>query len=149
MPSGTNLKRDRLGNTMSQHPNSTAAHKQLPSDRHAAVLECYRQHGPLTDRAVAQILFGANADPNTARPRITEAVKAGELVEVDTVADNVTGHKVRRCNLAEAKQFCNCTFAGHLQKVPSKKRSGYVAVVCTNPVHGRPAFYAYQPTGET
>lgn len=133
------------------HPNSKAAHKDLSGDRHAAVLEIYRQHGPLTDRQVATILGGEHADCNLARPRITELLAAGALVESGNTTDGRTGKTVRVCAIkevsipaAQPKPFCNCTFAGHLRKFTSKKRRGYVAVVCTNPVHGRQILYGYE-----
>lgn len=54
------------------HPYSKAAHKELTSDRHAAVLEIYRQHGPLTDRQVATILGGEHADCKRPAARVTQ-----------------------------------------------------------------------------
>ena len=131
------------------HANSKLAHAELTGDRHAAVLDLYRQNGPLTDRQAAKLLAGDNADPNVARPRITELIDAGLLYEIGNTIDATTGRKVRICNMKEAKQFCNCTFAGQLEKRPSKRRPGFVAVVCTSPVHtspdnGKPLFYGYE-----
>ncbi len=49
----------------------------------------------LSDRAVMESL--GFQDMNAVRPRITELVKAGWLVEVDNIPDHRTGKIVRTC----------------------------------------------------
>lgn len=85
------------------HPNSIAAYWEgrldLFGKRHQQVLRALRlARGPLTDREV-MIALGFS-DPNAVRPRITELVDAGVLVEVDSVECPVTGKRVRRVKAA-------------------------------------------------
>lgn len=50
------------------------------------------QAGPMTARCVMQVL-GYN-DLNSVRPRITELVQEGQVVETGTVCDPISGRKV-------------------------------------------------------
>lgn len=134
---------------MPVHSNSIATYRGIPlSDREAAVVAVYHAHGELTDDEVAQHLGMANS--REVSPRITELRSRGVLIENKT--GGTKGRRtVRTCRLVdkpvkqeEPKAFCNCTFAGHLKKLPSQKRKGMVAVVCTNPVHGKPILYGYE-----
>jgi hypothetical protein len=85
------------------HPNSVAAYWQgrldLFGKRHQQVLRALRAaRGPLTDREVMIALgFG---EPNAVRPRITELIDAGVLVEVDSVECPMTRKRVRRVKAA-------------------------------------------------
>ena len=62
-------------------------------ERARAVFEWVRVHGPSTDRNVMAGL--GYTDPNATRPRISELVEAGILIEVGNVRDAVTGKTVR------------------------------------------------------
>jgi predicted HTH transcriptional regulator len=78
------------------HANSLAAYHSTPcerSERAAAVLAVIREQGPMTDRQVMRAL--KFSEPNAVRPRITELVKDGALVEVGSVRDEITGKTVR------------------------------------------------------
>jgi len=77
------------------HQNSSTAYHMLDREaRKAAILQVYGKYSrPLTDREVAQEL--GFADMNGARPRITEMIGSGVLVEAGSVKDEVTGRSVR------------------------------------------------------
>ena len=81
--------------THQMHENSLIAFNTLDKHtRRLMVLACYERSGyPLTDRQVCQML--GFSDLNAVRPRITEAVQSGELVEVGKVRE--TGRPVRMC----------------------------------------------------
>lgn len=78
------------------HENSIAAYHQgrkILAKRALMVCAWIELHGPSTDR---QVMVGMGfTEPNAVRPRITEAVEIGELVEVGSVRCNVTGKTVR------------------------------------------------------
>lgn len=78
------------------HENSIAAyHQEQAKLSRRALLVCawIELHGPATDR---QVMLGMGfTDMNAVRPRITESVDAGQLVEVRSVRCNVTGKTVR------------------------------------------------------
>jgi len=81
-----------------QHANSLAAWHEADnaiSARQEAVLAWLREHGPATDRQVRDGLLGATEDMDGVRPRITELVEAGLVVECGRQADHVTGRQVR------------------------------------------------------
>lgn len=50
------------------------------------------QAGPMTARCVMQVL--GYSDLNSVRPRITELVQEGRVVEAGTVCDPISGRKV-------------------------------------------------------
>jgi predicted HTH transcriptional regulator len=78
------------------HANSLAAyHSEADrlSKRAWLVLAYITQNGPKTDR---QVMEGMGfKEPNAVRPRITELVDAGKLVEVRSVKCPRTGKTVR------------------------------------------------------
>ncbi len=89
-----------------QHENSLEAWGTLDdiATRRAEVLRAYADCGPLTDREVMVRL--RKRDPNSVRPRITELVKSGHLIEIGKRPDVVSGRRVRVCRLhAEAMQM--------------------------------------------
>jgi hypothetical protein len=78
------------------HSNSLAtfrAEEHRFSRRAVAVREWIREHGPHTDRQVMQGM--GFREPNAVRPRITELVDAGELIEVRNTRCPETGKTVR------------------------------------------------------
>lgn len=87
------------------HPNSLSAyHDERPrlSARASAVLTWIRQHGPATDR---QVMDGMGfREPNAVRPRVTELVELGMLVEVGSVRCAWTGKTVRRVDVPRPAQ---------------------------------------------
>lgn len=78
------------------HANSRQAHLEamgMISRRARMVLDWVREHGRATDR---QIVRGLGfTDMNACRPRVTELVRLGALVEVGTTRCEVTGKPVR------------------------------------------------------
>lgn len=85
--------------THRMHANSLEAWRGLDlGKRQAMVLACY--DGPHTDREVMDML--GTTDPNRVRPRVTELVKAGVLVEVGKRKEN--GRAVR---LVRRKDVCD------------------------------------------
>ena len=98
-------KRARRRPGTGHHANSVeASDKRRPKlkGRALAILAAVRRRGPMTDREIRDEVMGAGFDMNTVRPRITELIRAGELVEVDHRRDPQTGAKVRV--VAYAKQ---------------------------------------------
>jgi DNA-binding Lrp family transcriptional regulator len=78
------------------HANSLAAyHSEADrlSKRAWLVLAYLQEHGPLTDRQVMQGM--GFSEPNCVRPRITELVEAGKLIEIKSVRCSITGKTVR------------------------------------------------------
>jgi len=88
-----------------QHENSVEAWGEVDVEtRRAEVLRAYAECGALTDREVMVRL--SHRDPNAVRPRITELVKSGHLIEIGKRRDVVSGRRVRVCRLhAEAMQL--------------------------------------------
>lgn len=88
------------------HANSLTAYRsELPklSTRAQAILEWIRDHGPRTDR---QVMEGMGfREPNQVRPRITELIEAGALMEVCSVSCPVTGKTVRKVDIRRARQM--------------------------------------------
>ena len=78
------------------HENSLQAYRQERkkfSEREMLVLAWLDMHGPATDR---QVMRGLKfSEPNAVRPRITELVDAGLLVEIRSVRCPETGKTVR------------------------------------------------------
>ena len=87
------------------HDNSIEAFHTI--DRHTRklmVLACYERAGrPLTDREVQQML--GFSERNHVQPRISEAVKSGDLFECGKVKEN--GRSVRVCKPRPQYSFVN------------------------------------------
>ena len=84
------------------HANSREAYQSLDVGRRQAfVMQAYAERGAMTDRGVCSIL--GFSDMNAVRPRITELVIAGQLIECGKVRDAETNRKVRVCRLAPAQ----------------------------------------------
>lgn len=81
---------------MTLHANSLAAYvssRELRETRQAAILRFLREHGPSTDREIKLGMgFG---DMNECRPRISDGVRDGEILEVGTRFDPWSGKTVR------------------------------------------------------
>ena len=87
------------------HANSIQAyHAEKPklSRRATAILAYITEHGPHTDREVMRGM--GFAEPNAVRPRITELVDAGLLMEVGDVTCPTTHKRVRRVDVRRARQ---------------------------------------------
>lgn len=85
------------------HKNSIKSFKELKADgRHAAILDlCRREARPLTDRQIVELL--GFSDMNSCRPRVSELVDFGYLIECGNVRDSVTGKTVRQVKLCAEK----------------------------------------------
>lgn len=83
------------------HANSLAAYHESGdelSERESAVMGAVRQLGAATDRQIkAHLGF---TDMNAVRPRVTELLKRGVLVEAGDTQDTVTGKTVRLVRIA-------------------------------------------------
>jgi hypothetical protein len=82
-----------------QHANSKLSYhepgaEKARSNRLAKVLGFLRDHGPATDRQVADGL--GFPDMNAVRPRITEGITAGFIRECGVTECPKTGKRVRR-----------------------------------------------------
>jgi len=78
------------------HENSLDAYgaeREKLGQRAQAVLTWVRDHGPATDRDIMRGL--GFTEPNSVRPRCTELVDAGLLVEISNRRCPVTGKTVR------------------------------------------------------
>lgn len=88
------------------HANSIAAfhaEEARLSKRAEAVLKWITKHGPHTDR---EVMAGMGfPDMNNVRPRITELVKAGRLMEVGDVVCPLTRKSVRCVDIRRARQL--------------------------------------------
>lgn len=71
------------------------------SKRAEAVLEWITTHGPHTDREVMRGM--GFSEPNAVRPRITELIDAGKLMEVCERRCPVTGKTVRVVDIKRAR----------------------------------------------
>jgi hypothetical protein len=81
------------------HANSLAA-KEHNQDAHKGrkqlIVECLRLRAkPLTDRQIRDAICGETADMNSVRPRITELIRDGKLMECGEIEDPVTHEDVR------------------------------------------------------
>lgn len=98
----------------SMHVNSLAAYeagrRELFSKRELLILDALRGKAPATDRDVMHAL--GFADMNSVRPRITELVKDGVLVELDSVRDRKTGKWVRTVQTRKVSQQTELSLAG-------------------------------------
>lgn len=83
------------------HSNSVEAYhaeESRLSKRARAVLAWVTRHGPMTDRQIAYGMgYGENL--NACRPRISELIEDGFLVEVGNIRCPVTGKTVRKVGL--------------------------------------------------
>jgi len=81
------------------HKNSRTSWEDLKSSlkgRHKEIWKAFSStDGALRDRQVKDILN--LPDMNSVRPRITELINRGFLMEVDSEKCPITGKKVRRC----------------------------------------------------
>jgi predicted HTH transcriptional regulator len=87
------------------HDNSIQAYRAEEtklSRRADAVLAWITRHGPHTDREVMEGM--GFREPNAVRPRITELIESGRLMEVGNVRCPVTGKSVRRVDIRRARQ---------------------------------------------
>ena len=82
------------------HPNSLAAYQSEAdrlSKRAWLILAFITHNGPKTDR---QVMEGMGfKEPNSVRPRITELIEAGKLLEVTSVRCPTTVKTVRVVNV--------------------------------------------------
>jgi hypothetical protein len=83
-----------LAHRMHEHSLATYREEEAKlSARAQAVLAWITQHGPHTDREVMRGM--GFTEPNSVRPRITELIDAGKLMEVCSRRDTATGKTVR------------------------------------------------------
>jgi predicted HTH transcriptional regulator len=83
------------------HHNSRKAHAEEGvrlNARAADILDNVRRCGPGTDREICRRM--CFAEMNAVRPRITELIDAGLLVELGSVKDATTGKTVRKVGAA-------------------------------------------------
>lgn len=82
------------------HQNSLTAYQSIKDlgDRHRRIFELFMMRGsPMTDRDVK--VAGRFDDMNLVRPRITELIDLGFLVECGNVIDQATKKTVRQCRI--------------------------------------------------
>jgi hypothetical protein len=85
------------------HSNSLEAWKVLKTtERRKKVIEVYEKYGEKTDREVCKLL--GFTEMNRVRPRITELLDTGVLVEVGRVKCKTTGIRVRVCDLSSNRK---------------------------------------------
>jgi len=87
------------------HKNSLRAYGQERrnlSFRAMAILGVLTKLGKATDRQICKEL--GFSDMNSVRPRATELIQAGLIVEVDNITDEATGKRVRVLALPSAQQ---------------------------------------------
>jgi len=81
------------------HLHSIAAYHELDKEgRRFEVKGAFERRGPMTDRQAA--LFLGSQDPNYVRPRITELIRSGDLIECGKIRDEYTGRTVRVVRVA-------------------------------------------------
>lgn len=94
---------------MSTHPNSTAAlaqekdKKRLSRRCRMILSEASKRDSEFSDRQMRQWL--GLSDMNAVRPRITELVQDGFLVECGTTIDTTSRKRVRLCRRATAAEI--------------------------------------------
>jgi len=72
--------------------------------KHQVIWDAFHKHSDkLTDRMVKDML--GFEDMNSVRPRITELIKNGYLLESDRAKCPVTGKKVRVCEISTFRGF--------------------------------------------
>lgn len=81
------------------HKNSLKAFGELKStDRRALIFKVFESLGyPLTDRDVKDVL--GYTDMNYVRPRISELIHEGKIIECGTEVDRETKKHVRLCRV--------------------------------------------------
>lgn len=71
-------------------------HQDAHKGRKQLIVECLQVRGkPLTDRQIRDACCGETADMNSVRPRITELIRKGKLMECGEIEDPVSGEQVR------------------------------------------------------
>ncbi len=93
MPRRHRLHRHSLATYADERPKLGA--------RLSEILAVFRRDGRMTDREVMRRL--GYSDPNTVRPRVTEAIDMNLLEEVGKTEDPVTGRTVRVCAIVTSK----------------------------------------------
>lgn len=86
-----------------RHANSLDAHSSMERvlvGRRAEIVAWLRNHGPATDREIVTGLYYQGADMDLVRPRVTELLDAGVLIEAGNIRDPVTDRIVRRTSLS-------------------------------------------------
>lgn len=92
-----------LAHRMHEHSlDAYRAEEAKLSTRSKAVLDWIAAHGPHTDREVMQGM--GFSEPNAVRPRLTELVDAGKLIEVCARRCPVTGKTVRVLDIRRPRQ---------------------------------------------
>jgi len=114
-PAGTAGSRPADGR--GRHGNSLAAHGSIEAaleGRRAEIVAWVDLHGPCTVRCINEGLFGKWADMDLTRPRVTELLAAGRLVELGKVPDHVTGRSVMTVDLAGrgSRLLCGACLSG-------------------------------------
>lgn len=82
---------------MAVHENSLKAlGEELPklTTRAEEIYRHIAEFGPKTDRQIKEAL--GYPDMNMVRPRVTELIRTGRLIEIDYVIDRITKKTVRR-----------------------------------------------------
>lgn len=97
----------------SMHANSLAAFYQGQTDlfnkREVEILKAFRNKGPMTDREVMfELCF---EDPNAVRPRISDLIDDGVLVQIGDKPDPITGRTVRIVRLRDDPRKPQAEFA--------------------------------------
>lgn len=88
------------------HRNSIQSFHEIRdklNGKHQVIWDAFKSSENLTDRMVKDML--GFEDMNSVRPRITELVKNGYLVEVDRSKCPVTGKKVRVCKISLSRGY--------------------------------------------
>jgi hypothetical protein len=71
-------------------------HEQEFRGRKRLILDCLRiRNRPMTDRQILNDLFPGRDDPNLVRPRISDLIREGALIEAAEQVDEKTGETVR------------------------------------------------------
>lgn len=73
------------------------------SARAQAIYDYLERHGPRTDRQLMREM--GFQDMNAIRPRVTELIDAGKLMELQSVRCEVTRKTVRRVDLRRPRQM--------------------------------------------
>lgn len=71
-------------------------HQDAHKGRKQLIVECLQLRAkPLTDRQIRDACCGEGADMNSVRPRITELIREGKLMECGEIEDPVSHENVR------------------------------------------------------